>query len=229
MAMIAAMLSIVIPTLDAGETLAGTLASLRCADWPKEVVIADAGSADGTADVARRFGAKLVETSPGRGGQLVAGAKAAAGDWLLFLHADTRLDPGWAEEAQDFMKPAANAGRAGVFRFALDDDSGPARRLERMVGWRARRLALPYGDQGLLISRKLYESLGGYRPLPLMEDVDLIRRIGRERIVLLRSRAVTSADRYRRGGYLLRSTRNLFCLALYYAGVPAGAIARIYR
>ena len=227
--MIAAMLSVVIPTLNAGRTLAGTLESLGCADWPIEIVIADAGSADGTADAARRFGAKLIKTAPGRGGQLVAGAAAAAGDWFLFLHADTRLEPGWADEAEDFMARQSNAEKAGVFRFALDDDSRQAHRLQRMVGWRARRLALPYGDQGLLISRALYEGLGGYRPLPLMEDVDLIRRIGRGRIVLLRTRAITSADRYRRDGYLWRSTRNLFCLALYYVGVPAGAIARIYR
>lgn len=227
--MIAAMLSVVIPTLNAGRTLAGTLEALRCANRLQEVIVADAGSADGTADVARQFGAKLIETAPGRGGQLIAGASAAAGDWFLFLHADTRLEPGWADEAEDFMARQSNAEKAGVFRFALDDDSPQAHRLQRMVGWRARRLALPYGDQGLLISRALYESLGGYRPLPLMEDVDLIRRIGRGRIVLLRTRAITSADRYRRDGYLWRSTRNLFCLALYYVGVPAGAIARIYR
>ncbi len=226
--MIAAMLSIVIPTLNAGEALAGTLESLASADWPREVVVVDAGSADGTAEIAAQFGARLIETEPGRGGQLAAGAEVAGGSWLLFLHADTRLDADWAGEVEAFMTRQANADRAGVFRFALDDDSAKARRLERMVGWRARRLALPYGDQGLLISRELYESLGGYRPLPLMEDVDLIRRIGRQRIVLLRSRAITSAARYRREGYLRRSTRNLFCLGLYYAGVPAGAIARIY-
>ena len=103
-----------------------------------------------------------------------------------------------------------------------------ARRLERLVAWRCRRLALPYGDQGLLLSRQLYDAFGGFRALPLMEDVDLVRRIGRARLLLIDHEVMTSAARYRRDGYLARSLRNLCCLGLYYLGLPPRLIARLY-
>jgi hypothetical protein len=100
--------------------------------------------------------------------------------------------------------------------------------LERLVAWRVRTLALPYGDQGLLIRRDFYRSLGGFRPWPLMEDVDLVRRIGRHRLTVLRSAARTSAERWRRGGWKRRSLRNLGCLTLYFLGVPPRLIAHLY-
>lgn len=181
---------------------------------------------DGSLDLARSAGAVAVTAQRGRGSQLAAGASAAQGDWLLFLHADTRLEPGWAEEARRFM--AQGSLCAASFAFALDDPAPQARRLERIVAWRLRLLALPYGDQGLLIPRRLYDEVGGFRPLPLMEDVDLARRLGRRRLRLLRARAFTSAERYRRDGWVRRAARNLACLWLYYLGVPPSAIARLY-
>jgi hypothetical protein len=97
-----------------------------------------------------------------------------------------------------------------------------------MVALRGRVLKLPYGDQGLLIPKRLYEEIGGFRPLRIMEDVDIVRRLGRRRIVMLRTRAVTSAERFRRDGYFRRSARNLFCLTLYTLGVTPDVIERIY-
>jgi hypothetical protein len=90
-------------------------------------------------------------------------------------------------------------------------------------------LALPYGDQGLLIHRALLSAVGGIKPLPLMEDVDLVRRLGRDRLVPLAADAVTSAERWQRAGWRARSALNLFCLALYFAGVPPRLITRVYR
>lgn len=219
-------LSVVIPTLDAAPVLGRTLASVR--DVAAEIVIADGGSSDATRSVAAAFGARVVDAPRGRGPQLAAGAAAAGEDWLLFLHADTVPDPGWAAEAARFIAGPENAARAAVFRFALDDASAGARRLERIVAWRSRVLGLPYGDQGLLIARSFYGALGGFAPLPLFEDVDLVRRIGRHRLRLLDTRAVTSARRYRSVGYLLRPVRNLACLVLYFAHVPPRLIARLY-
>jgi hypothetical protein len=127
------------------------------------------------------------------------------------------------------MRDPANERRAAVFRYALDDPSPEARRLARIVNWRSRTLALPYGDQGLLIARAFYHSLGGFRPFPLMEDVDMARRIGRARLAHLDAALTTSAARYRRQGYVLRPLRNLLCLALYFLGVAPRLLARLYR
>ena len=224
-------LSIVIPALNAGAVLARTLAAVAPSrpEPGREVLVVDGGSSDGTAAVARRHGARVIETAPGRGGQLAEGARQALGAWLLFLHADTVLADGWSEAVSAYCAEPANRERAATFRFALDDGARAARRLEAIVAWRTRRLGLPYGDQGLLISRPLYDALGGFRPLVLMEDVDMVRRIGRRRLDALDVAAVTSAVRYRQGGYLRRSALNLFCLGLYFLGVPPREIARLYR
>ena len=222
-------LSVVIPTLDADATLAATLAALAEGEaLIGEIVVADGGSRDGTVAAAQAAGARIVRAAPGRGPQLAAGAAAARGAWLLFLHADTRLGPGWAGATARFIADERNRARAGYCRFRLDDRAAAARRLERAVAWRARALGLPYGDQGLLVSRAFYDRIGGFRALPLMEDVDLVRRIGKARLVPLAADAVTSAARYRRHGYLRRSLRNLCCLALWQIGVPVRVVARLY-
>lgn len=218
-------LSVVIPALNAARNLRRTLAAVQAA---QEVIVVDGGSTDDTASIARQSGARLLSCEPGRGRQLMAGAAQATGDWLLFLHADTRLGENWESAVSAFAADPANTDRAAAFRFALDSATLQARRLEAVVAWRTRALRLPYGDQGLLISREFYEALGGYRPLPLMEDVDLVRRIGRQRIVPLAACAVTSAERWERDGWLRRSLRNLACLALYFAGLSPRAIQRLY-
>ena len=222
--------SIVIPTLQAAEELPLTLDCLCAGSDPlvREIVVADGGSTDDTTALAERRGARVLSAPTGRGAQLAAGARAAESDWLFFLHADTRLGAGWREAVGAFTAAVENRERAGVFRFALDDAAPAARRLERIVAWRSRLFGLPYGDQGVLIHRAFYEAIGGFRPLPLMEDVDLVRRIGRRRLTLLPAQAVTSAERYRRSGYVLRSLRNLTCLALYILGVPPRLIAFLY-
>jgi rSAM/selenodomain-associated transferase 2 len=223
-------LTIIIPALDEGARLAAALNA--CAEAAgAEVLVVDGGSRDATRDVARRGGARVIGSAPGRGRQLALGAAATQGEWLLFLHADTRPAPGWSTAVRAFMAEGAAEGaaeRAAYFAFALDDPSPAARRLERLVAWRCRALALPYGDQGLLIARALYEQTGGFRPLPLMEDVDLVRRLGRRRLAALPVAAVTSAERWRREGWRRRSARNLACLSLWFLGVPPAAIKRLY-
>lgn len=221
-------LAVVIPTLDAAARLPRCLAALD--EWPDaRRIVVDGGSADATIALARAAGATIIPAARGRGGQLAAGAGAAgAVDWLLFLHADTVLAPGWARAAEAFMAAARARPRAGYFRFALDDASAAARRLEAVVAWRCRRLSLPYGDQALLIERRHYDAVGGFRPLPLMEDVDLVRRLGARGLASLDHPAVTAATRYR-AGYLRRSVRNLTCLALYFLGVSPRRLVAFYR
>lgn len=228
------MLTVVIPTLDAERTLTAALAALvpaAVAGVVNEVVVADGGSRDATVEIADLAGATVVRCERGRGRQLAAGAERARGDWLLFLHADTVLTPGWEQEAASFMRRVETGGlppSAAVFRFALDDFGVRPRLLEGVVRARCALLRLPYGDQGLLIPRRLYDAVGGHRPLPVMEDVDLVRRLGWRRIVMLRSVAVTSAERYKRDGYGPRALRNLLCLSLYLLRVPPRTLARLY-
>jgi rSAM/selenodomain-associated transferase 2 len=221
-------ISVIIPTLDAAEELPETLTALAGSGLLREIIVSDGGSRDDTVAIAAAAGARVVAGPRGRGIQLIAGAAAATGDWLLFLHADCRLAAGWERVAAEFIARPDVSNPAGYFSFALDDPDPAARRLERIVAWRCRALALPYGDQGLLIARGLYEAVGGFAPIPLMEDVDLIRRLGRHRVAPIGAQAISSARRYRRDGYLRRPLRNLLCLLLYFAGVPSRHIARLY-
>ena len=188
----------------------------------------DCGSTDDTLERAEHGGARIIQSPKGRGVQLSAGAKEATGRWLLFLHADTTLEPFWSTTVTSFIRGKGNGLKAAYFTLALDDASRAARRVERLANWRARRLGLPYGDQGLLMSRTMYNSLVGFLDLPIMEDVDMVRRIGRDRLVELPATATTSAERYRRDGYWWRPFKNLSLLTLYFMGVPPKRLARMY-
>ena len=214
----------VIPTLNAGHTLAATVASIP---WADEIVVVDGGSSDGTVAIATALGARVIAAPRGRGTQLAAGVAAATQAWLLLLHADTRLGPAAKPAVRNHTTQKQDS--AGYFRFALDSAEPRARRLERLVAWRCRVFALPYGDQGLLIHRDLLHAVGGIRPLPLMEDVDLVRRLGRRRLAPLEASAITSAAKWQRDGWTRRSAGNLLSLGLWFAGLPPRAIARFYR
>lgn len=212
-------LSLIIPTLNAAAFLPRTLAALGDV---AEIIIVDGSSTDETVTIAIESGARVLTAPRGRGSQIAAGIAAATHPWLLLLHADTSLSPDWPAAIHD------NTSQAGYFRFVLDSEDPRARRLERLVAWRGRVLGLPFGDQGLLIHRDLLREVGGMKPLPLMEDVDLIRRLGRSRLVPLNADAVTSAHKWETQGYLRRSARNLLCLSLWFAGMPPRLIQRIY-
>lgn len=225
-------LSIIIPALNAANTLPLTLSALATTPGAGqtakvEIIVADGGSTDATVEIAEEARAVVVRAPRGRGHQLAAGALAASGEWLLFLHADTRPDPGWHEQVESFAGATDNMMRAGYFRFALDSTAPQARALERRVAWRARVLGLPYGDQGLLMSRRLYEIVGGYKSIPLMEDVDLVRRVGRQRLRAISVDFVTDASKFS-GQWRLRSLRNLTVLGLYFLGVPPRHLKKIY-
>jgi rSAM/selenodomain-associated transferase 2 len=223
-------LTIIIPTLNAGARLSETLAAVdEVRDTLSvDVIVVDCGSTDDTLTRAYAGGARVVAATRGRGVQLSAGAKEATGRWLLFLHADTTLEPFWSTTVTSFMRGKGNGLWAAYFTFALDDASSAARRVEVMANWRARKLGLPYGDQGLLMSRTKYDSLVGYLDLPIMEDVDMVRRIGRQNLVELPATATTSAARYRRDGYWWRPIKNMALLSLYFMGVSPRRLARMY-
>jgi rSAM/selenodomain-associated transferase 2 len=221
--------------LNAAGSVGRALVSISSLDglaMIREVIFADGGSQDEIAEIAQECGAEIVVSAPGRGGQLQSGVRAATGDWFLFLHADTSLDGGWEAQLSAFMRNHGenkNEGnKAGYFKFALDDDGAKPRLLEWLVALRCGVFALPYGDQALFISRRLYDEVGGFGAMPLMEDVDLVRRLGRKRLQRINLKAVTSADRYRLDGYLRRMFRNLFCISLYLLGVSPERILGVY-
>ncbi len=223
-------LSVIVPTLNAARTLGPTLDALKSQrpGFIKEVVIVDGGSDDETIGIAEEYGCRVVRARRGRGTQLRHGAEVSNEKWLLFLHADTRMTADWAKVVSDFVARRGAGQMAAVFQFRLDDDRKRTRALELLVSLRTRWLALPYGDQALVLSRKFYDEIGGFSEIPLMEDVDIIRRIGRRRLIILPAYAVTSAERYRREGYVRRSARNLICLGLYFLGVSPARIAKLY-
>lgn len=222
-------LSAVIPTLESSENLASLL---RClAGVASEICVVDGHSHDqaATAACAHAHGARFATASRGRGTQIRAGCSLTTRAWVLILHADSSLPPGWADEARAFVTAPRHRRHAACFRLAFDEDSWPARRTAALANIRTRLLSLPYGDQGLLISRQLLEEIGGYPDLPIMEDVDIVRRIGRRRLHLLQAVIRTSGARYRRDGWLRRSLRNLFCLALWFGGMSPERIRKFYE
>ena len=214
--------SVVIPTLDEERRLPAAIQSVRA---DADVIVVDGGSGDATREVAAREGARVLEAPRGRGRQLDQGARAATGEWLLFLHADTRLETGWADALAAL--PAEVVG--GAFRFAVDSPRAAFRVVERAVRLRLRLFALPYGDQGLFVRREVYARIGGVPHLPLMEDVAFVARMRRAgRLAFPPVRAFTSARRWDRYGIVGTTLRNWSLLALYAAGHSPERLARRY-
>lgn len=220
--------SALVPTLDAAKTLPGCLSALFpgvVAGLIRELVVSDGGSTDATRAIAGAAGAAWVAGPPGRGLQLRRGAAVARADWLLVVHADTCLSPGWEIAAGRHM--ARRPGHAGYFRLAFDErGAGPS----LVASWgnlRARAFGLPFGDQALLIPRALYDAVGGYPDIPLMEDVALARAL-RGRLALIDAAAVTGFDRYARRGWARQGAANLWRQARFLAGADPARLARRY-
>lgn len=223
------MLSVIIPTLNAAATLPACLEALvpgAVDGLIKELIVSDGGSTDATLAIADACGAVVVSGPKGRGAQLLAGAQAARGSWLLFVHADTVLEPGWVTEVAAFLRDPPKP--AACFRFGFDDHSAAAQRVAFFANLRVTLFKLPYGDQGLLIRRALYEDLGGFEPLPLMEDVALVRKIGPKRLAMLDTIARTSAQKYRRDGFQRRAWHNLWLVGRYLLGAKPHDLAARY-
>ena len=221
--------SVIIPTLNAADRIGpclGAVAEALTAGLLREVILTDGGSVDAIDEVAEAVGARLIRGARGRGAQLARGAEAAKGSWLLFLHADTVLSRGWVEAVQRHL--AAAPDRAGWFRLRFDEETAPARAVARWANIRSSALGLPYGDQALLVPARLYRKVGGHPQIPLMEDVALARAL-RGRLRPLGAEAVTSAERYRRDGWLRRGGRNLSTLALWRMGVSPDRLAERYE
>jgi rSAM/selenodomain-associated transferase 2 len=223
------LVSIVVPARGDAAPLGALLAQI-VPGTAAEVIVAVALPLDDHTTALRRQRPDVlwVESAPGRGRQLNAGAAQASGEWFWFVHADSRLPAGWLEA----FRALGDDGRTvngGAFRFALDSPAWQARLLERGVAWRVRWFDLPYGDQGIFVRRTVFHSLGGFAALPLLEDVEFIGRLkGLGRLRHLTLGLTTSARRWEREGWLRRSVKNLVILGLYRLGVPPERLARRY-
>lgn len=218
------MICAVIPTYNCEASLPALLSQLRGA---ARIVVTDGDSEDATLRVAAAHEAVIAMGSPGRGAQLRRGARWSEGcEWLLFLHADSVLPDNWERLAERHIE--RHSGKAGYFDLAYDSPKFAARVVEFLVRLRCAAFALPYGDQGLLISRALYDEVGGYGAVPLFEDVAIIRSVGRPRLRRLGGALITSADKYERDGFFRRGWRNLGLLRRYLKGESPHAIAKDY-
>lgn len=221
------MLIIIIPTFEAESHLASLLKACQ----PDRTIVADGGSQDATLSIAIENGAVTTLGSKGRGPQLRLGAHLATlssspDDWFLFLHADSQLPDNW----RSIVEAAMDEGDPCYFRFRAAQAGWRARFMDQMVALRCWALGLPYGDQGLLISRALYEEVGGYAPIPLFEDVDMVERIKKSaRLRALPAALTTDVSAHWRDGLWRRGLRNLRLLWRYKRGTDIEALLDEYR
>ncbi len=223
------LISVIIPTLNEARHLPGLLAVLAGETVPHEVIVVDGGSADGTGDIARGAGARLIAAPRGRGAQLAAGAAAAGGGVLFFLHADSRL-PAGALAAISCALTRHPAVIGGNFRLLFDGDDEFSRWLDGFYA-RIRAHGLYYGDSGIWMRRAAYDALGGIRPLALMEDYDLVRRLERagETLCIETPPLITSSRRFagRRKWRIVAGWLAIHLLFLL--RVPSPLLARLYN
>ncbi|MCE5281048.1 MAG: TIGR04283 family arsenosugar biosynthesis glycosyltransferase [Deltaproteobacteria bacterium] len=194
-----------------------------------EIIVVDGGPEGETIAVIRDTAVKTIRSGKGRGLQLNQGARSAAGGGLLFLHADTTLPPTALERIGEVLGNEAFVG--GAFDLSIASPRRGFRVIEQVANWRSRLTRIPYGDQAIFIRAADFNALGGFREIPIMEDVDLMRRIKRNRgrIVILREPVRTSARRWEQEGMIYGTLRNWLLITLYLCGVPPERLARFYR
>ena len=218
-------ISVILPALNEAEGIGRALAAAEAPGI--ERIVVDGGSRDNTVEIARSSGATVLTSSPGRARQLNAGARAAAGEYLLFVHADTCLPSQFAEEVQRTLTLPGVA--AGTFHLRIDGAGWGFRLIERAANLRSAYLELPYGDQGIFLRAELFRKIGGYPELPFMEDFEMARRLRRAgRIATAPAAVLTSARRWKRLGVLRATLLNQLFLLAYLAGMPPRRIARWY-
>ncbi len=217
--------SVIIPALDEARFVGRAIASAGVG--VADVIVADGGSIDGTLAAAARLGAKVISVPRGRGSQMDGAAGVATGDVFVFLHADTTLPPLWHEAVEAALEDAGVVG--GAFSLRIDGRGLFYRFAERIVGLRSRAFGLIYGDQAIFVRREAFFKVGGFRKLPLMEDVDCVRRLRKVgRVVVLDKSVTTSARRWEEKGRFANTVRNWFFLALYFSGISPETLCKRY-
>ncbi|MBD1896851.1 TIGR04283 family arsenosugar biosynthesis glycosyltransferase [Coleofasciculus sp. FACHB-129] len=224
----AARISIIIPVLnEAADTIRSTLASVQNVE-NVEVIVVDGGSQNETIALVQSWGVKVLFSTAGRAYQMNAGATAATGDILLFLHADTSLPPGFEKLVP--LTLAQTGTVAGAFELKINSPIRSLRLVERMVNWRSRFFSLPYGDQAIFLKASLFHDIGGFPNLPIMEDFELICRLKRlGRIAITPAPVITSARRWQKLGVLRTTVINQIVILGYFLGVSPSQLVKFYR
>ncbi len=222
------MISVIIPTFNERDNIHRCIECIENEGRDSEIIVCDGGSSDGTVQIAKEYaGARVIETSKGRGAQMNRGAEAAAGDVLLFLHADTALESGWSKAVIEALNKPWVA--AGAFTLKIDNPAQRYRLIEFWVKSRCALFNLPYGDQAIFVRRSIFNRIGGYSDIQLMEDVDIVGRIEKEgKLVILEKYALTSDRRWVRKGWLQAALSNQLVMLMYKLGFNPDALAKIY-
>jgi rSAM/selenodomain-associated transferase 2 len=220
-------ISLIVPVLNEAATIASVISTAQNAK-NVEIIVADGGSSDGSAEIARSLGVRVVSTAPGRATQMNAGAACATGDILLFLHADTILPPGYDSGVRlTLAKPQTVAG---AFELKIDARTLSLRLVEIGVNWRSHFLQMPYGDQAIFLYAATFDKIGGFPDLPLMEDFELVRRLKTQgRIEIVPQPVLTSARRWQQLGVLKTTAINQIVIIAYFFGVSPDRLAFWYK
>ncbi|MBI4389016.1 MAG: TIGR04283 family arsenosugar biosynthesis glycosyltransferase [Nitrospinae bacterium] len=218
--------SIIIPTLNEAKVVEKTLARIaRLA--PHEIIVGDGGSLDGTLDIAAKYASRIVTAPRGRAAQMNAAAQAAAGDALVFLHADSAVEPAGYAKMVEALRRGNIVG--GAFSLRIESDKLSLNLISILATWRAKRLHLAYGDQAIFVRRDVFGRIGGFSPLPICEDLDFFRKLRKEGgVVILDEKAVTSPRRWQKEGVFLTTFRNAIIAGLFLLGCPPKFLSKWY-
>jgi rSAM/selenodomain-associated transferase 2 len=222
-----ARISIIIPTLNEAKNIQAAINSTK-PSTNVEIIVVDGGSNDGTPAIAQSLGATVISSVPGRAIQMNTGAAIASGEILLFLHADTRLPPGYDEMIrQELQKPKTIAG---AFTLRIDAPHWGLRLVEWGVKWRSRFYQLPYGDQAIFLTKTAFDKVGHFPQIPIMEDFELINRLKRlNKISIIKAPVITSSRRWLKKGIFMTTLLNQIIIIAYLLGVSPEKIRQWYR
>ncbi|WP_414527597.1 TIGR04283 family arsenosugar biosynthesis glycosyltransferase [Nodularia chucula] len=220
-------ISIIIPTFNEAANIENAIASTQ-PNTNVELIVVDGGSQDDTVNIAQSLSVKVITSLPGRAMQMNAGAMAATGDILLFLHADTRLPAGFDHMVRSALKQPQTV--AGAFALRIDADDWTLRWVEKGVNWRSHFWQMPYGDQAIFLSTEVFQKIGKFPELPIMEDFELIRRLKRiSKITIIPVPVITSARRWLKKGVLQTTLLNQMVITAYFLGISPERIRCWYR
>jgi rSAM/selenodomain-associated transferase 2 len=223
--------SFIIPVWNEEAIISRTIEHVRGlhASGSAEIIVVDGDPAGRTIQVARHMGVKTAISEKGRGNQMNLGASLAAGDILIFLHADTILPPDALELIETAMEDISCI--AGAFDLAIDSERPAFRLIEKAASFRSRMTRIPYGDQTIFIRKGDFRELGGFKNIPIMEDVEFMQRIKKQKrkICIIGRAALTSPRRWEKEGIVYTTLRNWLLIALYFCGVKPENLIRFYR